>query len=111
MNKKLCTMLVFSILVSGCSYLPEMPEIKWSSLNPWSENVEPEKKVEEKKPLGVNHYLWQASLNKLSFMPMASVDSSTGVMVTEWSAMDGASSEQFKIVVRVLSKKICVPML
>lgn len=34
--------------------------------------------------IGVNSYLWRASLDTLSFMPMAQTDSNGGVIVTDW---------------------------
>lgn len=95
--------LALTFLASACSWLPEMPSM--SSLNPFSsdeEKQQPEKTVE----LGVNPYLWQASLNKLSFMPLASTDSTGGIIVTEWANMDGISSEQFKITVHILCKDL-----
>jgi hypothetical protein len=34
--------------------------------------------------IGVNAYLWRASLETLSFMPMLQTDSNGGVIVTDW---------------------------
>src|SRR5690606_28247977 len=36
--------------------------------------------------IGVNSYLWRASLETLSFMPLTQADSSGGVIVTDWYA-------------------------
>ena len=34
--------------------------------------------------IGVNSYLWRASLDTLSFMPLLQTDSAGGVIVTDW---------------------------
>src|SRR5579859_2031751 len=34
--------------------------------------------------IGVNSFLWRASLDTLSFMPLASADPFGGVIITEW---------------------------
>ena len=34
--------------------------------------------------IGVNAYLWRASLDTLSFMPLVQTDSNGGVIVTDW---------------------------
>ena len=36
--------------------------------------------------LGVNSFLWRASLDTLSFMPLASADPFGGVIITDWYA-------------------------
>ena len=47
--------------------------------------------------LPVNKYLWQASLDTLSFLPLASTDPFTGVIATDWGANPNAPSERFKV--------------
>ena len=39
--------------------------------------------------IGVNSYLWRASLDALSFMPLVQTDSAGGVIVTDWYANPG----------------------
>lgn len=51
----------------------------------------------------VNRHLWSASLEVLSFLPLASTDSTGGVIITEWATLDGAPDEQLKVVANVLS--------
>lgn len=34
--------------------------------------------------LNINKYLWQASLQLIHFMPLVSVDSNSGVIITDW---------------------------
>lgn len=47
--------------------------------------------------LGVNALLWQASLDTLSFMPLASADPLGGVIITEWYNDPAATNERVKI--------------
>ena len=95
MKKQLSTVLIAILTVSGCSWLPSM-----SSLNPFAEGASAEESI------GVNPYLWQAALTKLSFMPLASADSAGGVIITDWAAMDNIQNEQFKITVNILSRNL-----
>ena len=52
--------------------------------------------------IGINAYLWQASLDTIAFMPMASVDSSGGVLVTDWYVSPTTPNERIKVTVNIL---------
>lgn len=52
--------------------------------------------------IGVNAYLWRASLDTLSFMPMVQTDSNGGVIVTDWYANPGNPGERVKVTVSIL---------
>ncbi len=54
------------------------------------------KETSSANALGVNKFLWQASLQTLSFMPLASADPFGGVIITDWYSPAGASNERFK---------------
>lgn len=56
--------------------------------------------------LGVNSYLWRATLDTLSFMPLASADPFGGVIITDWYEDPAAKSERFKINVLILDTKL-----
>lgn len=45
----------------------------------------------------VNKYLYQASLDILDLAPLASADSTGGVIVTEWYSTGSSSNTQFKV--------------
>ena len=47
--------------------------------------------------LPVNRFLWQAALDTLSFLPLASTDPFTGVIATDWGAAPNRPGERFKI--------------
>ncbi len=78
---------------------------------------EEEKKEEEKKKkkkakaakpdaVGVNSYLWRATLDTLSFMPLASADPFGGVIITDWYTSPDTPAERFKIQVYILDKRL-----
>jgi hypothetical protein len=52
--------------------------------------------------IGINAYLWRASLDTLSFMTIAQTDSNGGVIVTEWYVNPAVPSERMKVSVSVL---------
>lgn len=54
----------------------------------------------------VNRYLWQASLDTLEFLPLASTDPFSGVIATDWSVSPSAPSERYKVAVRITSPKL-----
>ena len=56
--------------------------------------------------LGVNSYLWHASLATLSFMPLASADPFGGVIITNWYTPKNAPSERTKVTVYILSRTL-----
>ena len=49
----------------------------------------------------VNPYLWRATLETLSFMPLASADASGGVVVTDWYTSAANPSEKLKVTVYI----------
>lgn len=56
--------------------------------------------------IGVNSYLWRATLDTLSFLPLRHVDPFGGVILTEWSSKDLTPQERLKIDVRILSRTL-----
>ena len=55
----------------------------------------------------VNSYLWRATLDTLSFMPLASADPFGGVVITDWYAPPGGNSaDRFKMTVYILSRDL-----
>ena len=56
--------------------------------------------------IGVNSYLWRASLDALSFMPLLQADSSGGVIITDWYANPGNPNERMKVTVSILDQDL-----
>ena len=45
----------------------------------------------------VNRHLWLASLDTLSFLPIASTDPFTGVIATDWGGVTDTGAERFRV--------------
>lgn len=56
--------------------------------------------------IGVNSYLWRASLDTVSFMPLASADPFGGVIITDWYIAPEKPDERFKVNVFILDKQL-----
>lgn len=56
--------------------------------------------------IGVNSYLWRASLDTLSFMPLVQTDSNGGVIVTDWYVNPNAPGERIKVTVSILDQDL-----
>ena len=56
--------------------------------------------------IGVNSYLWRASLDTLSFMPLLQTDSNGGVIVTDWYVNPNSPTERMKLTVSILDQDL-----
>ncbi len=50
--------------------------------------------------------LWKASLDTIDFMPLASVNYSGGIIITDWYSTDQSSNESIKISIRFLTNEV-----
>ena len=66
----------------------------------------PEKKDSQESGIGVNSFLWRASLDTISFMPLASADPFGGVIITEWYSPPEVQAERFKVTVYILGRDL-----
>ncbi len=56
--------------------------------------------------IGVNSYLWRASLDTLAFMPLASADPWGGTIITEWYVNPSVPNERMKATVYILDTRL-----
>lgn len=56
--------------------------------------------------IGVNSFLWRASLDTISFMPLSEVDPFGGVIITDWYANPNMPTERFKLTVYILDTRL-----
>ncbi len=56
--------------------------------------------------IGVNSFLWRATLDTLAFMPLASADAFGGVIITDWYSPPENPSERFKVTVFILDRRL-----
>jgi hypothetical protein len=87
-----------SLGVAGCSHIP----------NPLSRNDGPKQmsNPDNAAQIGVNGYLWRATLDTLSFMPLASADPYGGTIITDWYVNPEKPNERFKITVYILDARL-----
>ena len=56
--------------------------------------------------LGVNSYLWHASLDTLSFLPLVSADPFGGVIISEWYVAPNSPDERLKVTVYIMDRAL-----
>lgn len=56
--------------------------------------------------IGVNAFLWRATLDTLSFMPIQTADPFGGTVVTDWHATAERPNERFKVQVYILDTRL-----
>jgi len=59
-----------------------------------------------KNPLGVNSFLWRATLDTLAFLPVTSADPFGGVVLTDWYEDPDAKGERFKVNALILDRQL-----
>ena len=56
--------------------------------------------------VNVNGYLWRATLNILSFVPLISTDALSGTIITDWYANKNIQNQRLKITVYINSNEL-----
>jgi hypothetical protein len=56
--------------------------------------------------IGVNTFLWRASLDTISFMPIKTADAFGGVILTDWHSPAESPNERFKLNVYILDRAL-----
>jgi len=56
--------------------------------------------------LGVNAFLWRATLDTLSFMPLSSADPFGGVIITDWYTPAATPGERFRATAYLMGRQL-----
>ena len=56
--------------------------------------------------IGVNGFLWRATLDTVSFMPLSSADPFGGVIITDWYTPPETPGERFKMNIFILGRQL-----
>jgi len=56
--------------------------------------------------IGADNRLWRAALETVSFMPLASANATSGVIITDWYAAPNAPDQREKVNVYVLGREL-----
>ena len=111
-------LLIVSFFLNACSGMPGADARKYPA--------DPKKRVEQNVAQGKgftlmnsmggskggvfefasSNELWRASLDTIDFMPLASVNYSGGIIITEWYSTDQTSNVSIKISIRFLTNEI-----
>ncbi|MEE2694665.1 MAG: DUF3576 domain-containing protein [Pseudomonadota bacterium] len=112
------TIISIVLLITGCSSLPfsdsdnyPLSEVQTissistdrSEAPPDVTNSQATGTIRAGQGVGVNGYLWRASLDILSFMPLTSADPFGGVVITDWYSPPSAPLTRFKATAYILS--------
>jgi len=87
-------LITSGLLLGGCSSLPFVG----------SSDKAPKQDVQQ--GIGVNAYLWRATLDTLSFMPLGSADPWGGVVNYDWYVNPQVPNERFKATVFILDRRL-----
>ena len=104
-------LLVMMFCISACSSM-SWDDFNWSDLNPWhndkvvNESKIESSRIEEDVASSVNSYLWNASVQTLSFMGFSSKNPQEGRLITNWKVMPKSLNEKFKVVVSIDSSEL-----
>ena len=81
--------------LAGCSHVPFVGHAK-----------APPPPATAGASIGVNGYLWRATLDTLAFMPLASADPYGGTVITDWYTNPDKPDERFKCTVYILDSRL-----
>lgn len=56
--------------------------------------------------IGVNSFLWRASLDTVAFMPIATADPFGGTIITDWYQLPESPAERFKVNVFIMDRAL-----
>jgi len=65
-----------------------------------------EEEMSNTPQLGVNSFLWRATLDTLNFMPLSSADPIGGVVISDWYAPPERPDEHMKVTVYILDRRL-----
>ena len=94
---RILTVMALALILAGCSSNDTMPETSAGSTAITAGGA---------RTLGVNSYLWHATLDTLSFIPLASADPFGGVVITDWYSAPEAPNERMKVTVYILDRNL-----
>ena len=117
-SRLLILLIMSSFFLNGCNGMPGADARKYPA--------DPQKRIEKNIAEGrgfrlmdtmdgakggvfefaSSNELWRASLDTIDFMPLASVNYSGGIIITDWYSNDKTSNESIKISVRFLSNEV-----
>jgi len=121
-NKSFSIILISVMTLMGCSHNPNInndEEIVTKRERPYAHmdkllgedtllfsSTSSNKRSQKTVGIGINSYLWRASLDIVSFMSLRSVDPFGGVIITEWLTPENNHQERFKVDIMITSRTL-----
>tara|TARA_B100000900_G_scaffold250785_1_gene213670 strand:- start:1857 stop:2405 length:549 start_codon:yes stop_codon:yes gene_type:complete len=115
MIKKL-KLIIMIILISSCSTNPSSTNISSKEKTPGLFTKDSKKGIslsdilnpdrDSNSSVNINGYLWRATLNVLSFMPLISSDAFGGVIVTDWYVKKNIKDKRMKITAYIKTSEL-----
>jgi hypothetical protein len=116
MNAKYLTVACAALLLAACGSDPEKPTATIEAPPPATKSAEASDQGvfgmfggssgERKGGVAVNAYLWRASLDALSFMPMEQTDPFGGTIKTGWYTAAATPNERLRVAVYILDSRL-----
>ena len=94
-------LLACGLLLAGCGSSDDKQYIQDTDTGSTAISSESGQRI-----LGVNSYLWHATLDTLSFMPLQSEDPFGGVIITDWYSSPQTPNERLKVTVYILDRRL-----
>jgi hypothetical protein len=110
-----CFLALFSVILQSCGPPGDARKVPVNPDERVKKNIEEGRGFRLMEKFGGNNgnfefassnELWRASLDTLDFMPLASVNYSGGLIITDWYSTDAASNESIKISIRFLTNEV-----
>lgn len=100
--------LAFVLSLGGCSAIQKdlAKGLNYGSGGEQSQEEKADLAASRITTIGVNSYLWRASLDTLSFAPLVQADANGGVIVTDWYANPSSPNERIKLTVSILDQDL-----
>lgn len=121
MYKVLSSLVVMTLIMTGCSKNPapgqgaeppsDKEDVRFDNLGKlFGEDAfkfgGDREDPEITSGIGVNTFLWQASLDTVSFIPIQSADPFGGLILTEWHSTPDLPNERVKINILILGRRL-----
>jgi len=69
-------------------------------------NLGGDEKGKDASGIGVNGFLWRASLDTVSFMPIASADPFGGIIITDWYSSPNDANERMRLNIFIRDREL-----
>jgi hypothetical protein len=103
MMSKYLSVAAAVLLLTACSSDPEKPVV---AIEAPPASTKPVDVSNKKGGVAVNAYLWRASLEALSFMPMDQTDPFGGTIKTGWHTAAATPNERLRVAVFILDSRL-----